>query len=112
FKSGDAIKNDMDGPNGALDDNNPAKIGMVEQEQKGVRAPSPVPYKYPLHLFGRSRICLIRSSVTFCCNQLTKKLIKINSTVNSIKSVKNVCRKCKKLSITLPPILIYQIFLI
>lgn len=43
FKRGEAIKNDIDGPNGALDDSNPAKIGIVEQEQKGVRAPSPVP---------------------------------------------------------------------
>src|SRR5699024_12486314 len=30
FKSGEAIKNDIEGPNGALDDNNPAKIGIVE----------------------------------------------------------------------------------
>lgn len=33
----------MDGPNGALDDNSPANIGIVEQEQKGVNAPNPVP---------------------------------------------------------------------
>src|SRR5699024_6120171 len=103
FKSGEAIKNDIEGPNGALDDNNPAKIGIVEQEQNGVNAPSPVPYKYPLHLFGRSSTRLMLSSVTFCCNHLTKKLMKINNTVNSNKILKNVCKKFKKVSIIFPP---------
>ena len=45
FNRGEAIKNDIDGPNGALDDNKPAKIGIVEQEQNGVKAPNPVPYR-------------------------------------------------------------------
>src|SRR5690625_3752516 len=87
----------MDGPNGAFDDNKPAKIGIVEQEQKGVKAPNPVPYKYPVHFFGRSKTRLIRSSVTFFCNQLTKKLINKNNTVNSMKSTKKVCENCIKL---------------
>ena len=35
FKRRDAIKMDIEGPNGALDDSKPAKMGMVEQEKKG-----------------------------------------------------------------------------
>ncbi len=88
LSSGEAIKNDIDGPNGAFDVSKPANMGIVEQEQNGVIAPKPVPYKYPFHPFGRSKISLIFSSGTSCCNQLTKKLIPIKSSVNSANNIK------------------------
>lgn len=83
LSKGEAIKNDMDGPNGALDESNPAKIGMVEQEQKGVSDPSAVPYTYPFHPLGRLKMFLILSSGTSCWIQLTRKLMPTKSNVNS-----------------------------
>lgn len=39
-KNGDVNKNAIVGPKGALTFNNPARIGTVEQEQKGVNVPN------------------------------------------------------------------------
>src|SRR5699024_12352769 len=38
FINGDAIKKLIEGPNGTFEFNNPASIGIVEQEQNGVTA--------------------------------------------------------------------------
>src|SRR5699024_6195193 len=43
FMSGEAIKKLIDGPKGTFEFNNPARIGIVEQEQKGVTAPKSAP---------------------------------------------------------------------
>lgn len=43
FISGEAIKKLIAGPNGTFEFNNPARIGIVEQEQKGVIAPKAIP---------------------------------------------------------------------
>src|SRR5699024_12395053 len=83
FNNGDEIKKDMDGPKGAPELNRPAKIGIVEQEQNGVSAPNNVPDIYPVALLPFCKILFIFSSVTTCCNKLTRKLITINSAFNS-----------------------------
>src|SRR5690625_92532 len=66
LSNGEAIKKDIAGPNGAPVESNPAKIGIVEQEQKGVIEPKAVPYKYPFHPLGRLNIFLIFSSGIIC----------------------------------------------
>src|SRR5699024_11601833 len=43
FINGEAIKKLIEGPNGTFEFNNPASIGIVEQEQNGVTAPKNVP---------------------------------------------------------------------
>src|SRR5699024_10566408 len=83
FNKGEAIKKEMDGPKGAPEPNNPANIGMVEHEQNGVSAPNCVPEILLVALLPLCKILLIFSSVTICCNKLTRKLMTINKTVNS-----------------------------
>src|SRR5699024_9245009 len=61
-----AINKLIDGPNGTFEFNNPARIGIVEQEQNGVTAPKNVPSIYFTALFGRFKNRLIFSSDTTC----------------------------------------------
>jgi hypothetical protein len=61
FKIGDDIKKDIAPLKGASLLNNPTRIGMVEQEQKGVNAPKAAPIILLTPLLGVESIRLILS---------------------------------------------------
>ena len=85
FKTGDAIKKEMVPPNGAPLLNNPTRIGMVEQEQKGVIAPSAAPIIFCSFLCGLVRTFLMVSFEMYLCSKATIKLMIRNRTMSSIK---------------------------
>jgi len=61
----------------------PRRRGIVEQEQKGVRAPNPAPRILPSILCARPKALLIVSSYTSSYINTTRKDIPMNKTTNS-----------------------------
>ncbi len=61
----------------------PRRSGMVEQEQKGVRAPKPAPRKLPRILCRPPRALFMVSSGTYSWIRPTRKVIPMNNTINS-----------------------------
>jgi hypothetical protein len=65
--SGDDIKNENVTPTGNPAFVNPIKIGIDEQEQKGVTVPNKAPTKCPEMPLYLDKVCLVLSGVILDC---------------------------------------------
>ncbi len=82
FNSGDAKRNVKVGPKPALAFSNPRNMGMVEQLQNGVIAPSSAAKIYPLPCELPKIDCNLESGI-YCCSKLTAADMIKKSTDNS-----------------------------
>lgn len=82
LSNGEAIRNDMVDPKGTPACKNPTVIGIVEQAQKGVKAPNPAAITLP-NIPAPDSLLRIFSSGTYMRIISTNALIHINSAINS-----------------------------
>ncbi|GAA6470423.1 hypothetical protein K230099C4_12830 [Parabacteroides merdae] len=91
LSNGDAIKKDMVEPNGTPAFRNPTVIGIVEQAQKGVRAPNPAAITFP-NTPAPDNLLRIFSSGTYMRIISTNALINMKSAINSMVIRTKYCK--------------------
>jgi len=82
LSNGEAIRNDMVDPKGTPAFKNPTVIGIVEQAQKGVKAPNPAAITLP-NIPAPDSLLRIFSSGTYMRIISTNALININNAISS-----------------------------
>jgi hypothetical protein len=83
FSKGEEIKNDIVAPKGTLAFKNPTVIGIVEQAQNGVNAPSPVAIILLHNPFPDRYFCIFSSEMCIIMYS-TIAVITMKRTINSI----------------------------